>query len=169
MNDSNENVRETQLVCSPTSDPAVKPFIIAAMTLGFAGYDIYDHYILGNFPKPDPYNLNDHLKYLFNHYIPYLLIPIGLVAIVIGLRNMRRKLVADEKGIHYDGANVAWDEIEELDASQLKDKQILGVVYGGGKRLTLEAWKLKSFRELVAFIEARSPQQTDASAGEEKA
>ena len=31
--------------------------------------------------------------------------------------------------------------------------------YGGGRRLTLDSWKLNGFRELVAFVEKRVPRE----------
>ena len=81
MNENSQEPQPTHIECSPTKDPAVRWFIFAAMMLGFGLYTIWDHYVKGNYPRPDPYSFNDYLSYLFNHYIPYVLIPLGLLAV----------------------------------------------------------------------------------------
>jgi hypothetical protein len=144
--------------CPATRDPAVRLFIVAAMFLGFGIYTIYDHYVLGNYPYPRPYELNPYLKYLFNHYIPYVLMPPGAFALVWGIRFLLRRLVADAEGIGYvGGTKVRWSDVTELDASILKSKQILCLRHGGGRKLVLDAWKLENFRDLVAVVEAHVP------------
>jgi len=156
-----ENPPVDRVECPATKDPAVRLFIVAAMLIGFGGYTVYDHYILGNYPYPQPYELNPCLKYLFNHYIPFLLIPPGLVALIWGLRFLIRRLVADAEGIGYSGGQkVLWGDVKELDASLLKTKQILCLRYGEGRKLILDAWKLENFRDLVALIETRVPAGT---------
>ena len=157
MNDAMEKDAVARVECPPARDPAVRWFIFAAMMLGFGLYTVWEHYIRGDYPRPDPYALNPYLKYLFNHYTPYLLIPIGLVALGMGLRHLGRKLIADERGIRYGGTEVTWDQIERLDVSRLQEKGILCVRYGGDRTLKLDSWKLQNFRKLVGLVEANSP------------
>ena len=167
MNDTKEPAEVMRIECPPAKDPAVRWFIFAAMMLGFAVYTIYDHYILGNYPKPDPYALNPYLKYLFNHYIPYLLAPLGLISLIAAVRHLMRKLVADTEGIGYAGkGNIPWDRITKLDATRLKEKGILTLEHGQDQKLVLDSWKLQNFRQLVAFIEKKIAQQPAADTDE---
>ncbi len=161
MNDSTTKSEVQRMECPASKDPAVRLFILAAMLLGFSIYAIYDHYIMGKYPYPEPYALNPYLNYLFNHYIPYVLIPPGLVALVLGVVFLRRVLVADEQGIGYKGkTRIAWNDIESLDTSRIS-KGLLYLCYSDGqKKMTLDSWKLKNFRDLVLFIEKRLPGKT---------
>ncbi len=157
----NENPLACRVECPAAKDPAVRLFILAAMCLGFGIWAIYDHYVLGKYPYPQHYELNPYLYYLFNHYIPYVLIPLGTFVLVWGIRFLHRRLVADAEGIGYVGSEkIRWDEIKELDASLLKTKQILCLRHGEGRTLILDAWKLENFRDLVAMIETRVPAGT---------
>jgi hypothetical protein len=144
--------------CRATKDPAVRLFIVAAMLIGFGTYTVLDHYVWGNYPYPKPYSLNPYLKYLFNHYVPCVLIPLGTLALVWGVRFLCRRLIADAEGIGYaGGVKILWTDVKELDASTLKSKQILCLRHGDGRRLVLDAWKLENFRDLVAMVEAHVP------------
>jgi len=168
MNETSQPAEPTdpaEVRCRPTRDPAVRCFIFAGLMLGFGLYTVYDHYIMGNYAYPEPYELNPYLKYLFNHYIPFILVPIGLIALVLGVRQLRRTLVADADGIGYAGGKkIAWDQIKQLDASQLPSKEILTLRWGDGKRLKLDRWKLQDFKQLVAYVEARAPAEARAQA-----
>ena len=158
MNDAPQASETIQVECPPTKDPAVRWFIFAAMMLGFAAWTIYDHYIMGKYPYPEPYELNPYMKYLFNHYAAYLLIPPGLIGVVLGARQLMRKLTADAEGIAYGRTEVPWDAIKRLDASQLAEKGILVVHYGDGGALKLDSWKCQNFKQLVALVESKVPQ-----------
>jgi len=164
MNDSSRPAETTDLSevrCRPTRDPAVRWFIFAGLMLGFGLYTIYDHYIMGNYAYPEPYELNPYLKYLFNHYVPYILVPIGLIALVLGVRQLCRTLVADEAGIGYAGGKkIPWNQIKQLDASQLQSKGILTLRRRDGKALKLDSWKLQNFKDLVAYVETKMPAET---------
>lgn len=158
MNDTPTPAEVDSILCPAAKDPAVRWFIFAAMLIGYGFYTIYDHYIQGNYPYPDPYKLNPYLTYLFNHYNPYVLIPPGLIAMVMSIRYLRRKLIADGEGIGYAGTDrIPWNEIRNVDASKLQSKGILYLRHGGGKTLKLASWKLQNFRDLVAFVERHVP------------
>jgi len=157
MNQDAQPAPPKRIECAASRDPAVRWFIFAAMMIGFAGYTVYDHYIAGNFAYPEPYELNGYLKYLFNHYIPHLLFPLGLVALYVGIRHLRRTLTADEDGIGFAGKpGTAWSDVVRLDASRWDSKGILVLHLANGRKLTLDEWKLDkaNFRNLVAFVEA---------------
>jgi len=107
-----------------------------------------------NYPKPDPFDLNQYLKYAFNHFLPIGLIPAGLVLLIWGIATLKRRLVADAEGIGYLGKEkTPWSDIERLDAARLKDKGILQLYSRRGRKLTLDGWKLENFQELVALVE----------------
>jgi len=163
MSDTSEPPQDDRVECPAARDPAVRLFIFAAMMLGFGAWTIYDHYYKGEYAYPEKYELGKYLGYLFNHYGPYVLVPLGLIAVFLAIRHLRRVLVADAEGIGYaGGARVGWDEITSLDASLLKDKGILRLHYGTGGTLTLDSWKLKNFKAMVAYVEKHVPAATSA-------
>jgi hypothetical protein len=142
--------------CAATKDPAVRLFILAALLLGFAVWCFLDR------RQPpaawDLGHINEISSYLLNNWGPLLLAPLGIVALIWGVVFLRRVLVADEEGIGYRGKQkIAWSDVTRLDASQLESRHILYVEYGDGGRLKLDAWKLRSFRELVAVVERNVP------------
>ena len=155
MNETADAAR-TQVICPATRDNAVRLFIIAAMMIGFGVYCYADK---GNFPRPndDEWNMqhpNKVLGYVFNHYGPFVLIPVGLILAGLGARSLRRKLIADGEGFGYeDKQKVPWSDVIGLDASRLKDKQILVLRHGQGQETVLDRYKLQNFKELVAFVE----------------
>ena len=95
-------------------------FIGAAMALAFGMWMAYDAYVLGKYPYPVPYNVNDMSKHVFNHYGPFVFIPLGLVLVIWGIAALRRVLVAEGDGLGYRGqAKRPWAEISSVDASRL--------------------------------------------------
>jgi hypothetical protein len=105
---------------------------------------------------------------VFNHYTPYVSIPLGGLFVIVGVRILRRVLVADSAGIGYLGKDkLLWDQIDKLDVSKFKSKGILILLASeGGKtrRLKLDSWKLKNFRDLVVFVEAHAPSAAHSQA-----
>ena len=147
-----------KVVCPPTRDTAVRSFILAAIAGGFAIWCILDW---PNYSRPDAplslQTLNDYAGWALNHFAPFILLPLAVVAVVVGLRSQKKVLVADEAGIGYEGRDkVAWSDVTMLDARKLKDKQILDLHHDGG-RMRLDGLKLQNFRPLVAFIETHVP------------
>ena len=159
MNKTYEKTQLLQVTCTAAKDTAVRLFIGAAMALGAGIYCLYDD-IIGKYPyKPFEEDINDWATWAFNHYGPYVFIPMGLILAAFAVRSLTRRLTADEEGIGYAGkAKIPWSEITALDASVLQAKQILTLHHGQDKKLTLDGYKLKNFRDLVAFIEARVPE-----------
>lgn len=145
----------SQVVCEPAKDPAVRYFLIAALLIGVG---IWCWMERDKYPRPGSWG--DPSKtggYLLNHGGPFVFIPAGIFAAAYGIRFLRRKLAADDTGIGYEGdAKIAWNTIQELDATKL-GKGFLHIKHGAGKPLTLDSWKLQNFRPLVAFIDQHVP------------
>jgi len=158
----------SRVECPAESSPAVRWFIFAAMMIGFGVYCYIDHYVLDNYPHPraatqpdaEEPDMNDWAGYYMNHYGPWVLIPPGTVLVVLAVRFLRRRLVADDEGIGYAGKQkIAWASVTALDASRLDKDGVLELHHGQGgqQRLVLDEWKLKNFRELVRLIESKVP------------
>jgi len=155
MNDTPTPAEADSILCPAAKDPGIRLFILAAMLIAMSIWCISD---MGKYPRPDPFELNPYLKYAFNHFLPIVLIPMGLVALIWGIVVLRRKLMADGEGIGYAGTDrIPWNEIRNVDASELQSKGILYLRHGGGKTLKLASWKLQNFRDLVAFVERHVP------------
>jgi len=133
-------------------------FIVAAMLLVMGLWCLYDAYVMKNFQYPEDGNVNGVAKYYFNHWGGFMFTIGGLIPLTMGLLFLRRHLVADGEGIDYPGqGKVAWKDVKRLDATDLADKGILRLEYGGDKPLVLDSWKLQNFKALVAFVEAHVP------------
>ena len=153
MNDSVQPEQVGRVECPPTRDPAVRWFIFAAMLIGFASWCLTDLR-----PPPEAWDMkhvNQAAAYLLNNWGPAAFFPLGAVAVVMAVRHLARKLVADETGIGYGHTRIAWDRFTGLDASLLASKGILCLEYDGNKRLKLDSWKLRNFKPLVAHVEAK--------------
>jgi hypothetical protein len=142
------------------------------------GFGIWCFLDLENYPRPDVplklENINKWSSYLFNHGGAYVFTPVGVVVLILGIAFLRRRLVADEEGIGYLGKRkIPWDRVERLDAANLQDKGILDLYYGGGRKLSLDSWKLQGFKELVTIVErhlaAKGRQDAGASEGRDSA
>ena len=158
MTETPEKTAPTSVTCPAAKDPAVRTFIMAGMLVGVGIWCWMD---AANYKLPKAWDLahiNDAAGYVFNHFTPWIAIPIGLLIGLRGLLALKRVLTADAEGMGFKGANkLPWDKITALDASRLKGKGILVVEYEGDKKLVLDSWKLQNFRNLVAFVEAHSP------------
>ena len=155
MNDSVPPEQVGRVECAPTRDPAVRWFIFAGMLIGFAFWCLSD---LRQPPEAwDMKHVNQAAAYLLNNWGPVLFFPLGAVAIATAVRHLARKLVADETGIGYGRTRIAWDRFTGLDASLLASKGILRLEYDGNKQLKLDSWRLRNFKPLVAYVEAKRP------------
>jgi len=161
MSDATNTAIPPSVTCHADKDPSVKAFIMAAMSLGIGIYCWADKH---NFDPPaawDIKHINDAAGYVLNHYIPYVAIPLSVLFVILGVRMLRRVLVADSEGIGYLGKDkLPWDQVDKLDASKFKKKGILILLAREGakiRRLKLKSWKLQNFRDLVAFVEAHVP------------
>ena len=162
MNEQEQNNEApTRVECPASKDPAVRLFIVAGMLIVAGVYCFVDHFIMGKYQYPDPYELNAYLKYLFNHYGVFVFLPPGVIALIWGIILLRRKLLADEDGIGYAGKEkIPWAAVRSLDSSDLADKGILRLRYeadGQEMTLKLDKWKLQNFRSLVLLLEKKVP------------
>jgi len=167
MSETPQPDAKTSITCPAAKDPSVRTFIMAAMLLGIGVWCWMDA-ASGKYPPPNAWNIdniNDAAGYAFNHFTPWIALPIGAFMALRGFLAMRKVLVADAEGMGYAGADkLPWDKITALDASQLKDKGILTVEYQGDRKLVLDSWKLQNFRDLVGFVESHSPVKPGAKA-----
>ncbi|MDP7637554.1 MAG: hypothetical protein QF577_08410 [Phycisphaerae bacterium] len=168
MSNATNTVIPASVTCHAARDPSVRVFILAAMLLGIGIWCLVDKH---KYDPPDAWDIkhiNDAAGYVFNHYTPYVSIPLGGLFVIVGVRILRRVLVADSAGIGYLGKDkLLWDQIDKLDVSKFKSKGILILLAReGGKtrRLKLDSWKLKNFRDLVVFVEAHAPSAAHSQA-----
>ncbi len=158
MNDTSEQSQISKVQCAPTTEPAVRWFIFAAMMLGFAGLCFKDRL---EYPAPEAWDI-DHInvaaKYLLNTWGPVVFAPLGLLALTMAGLHLKSKLLADDEGLGYTGKQkYGWDQVKKLDISELQDKGILYLTLDDGSEMKLDSWKLKDFRDLVALIEKKVP------------
>jgi hypothetical protein len=165
MSETTDMPQPERIECPPARDPAVRLFIMAGMLLLFGLWCFYDAFIAGNYPKPTDNDINDLAKHYFNHVGGIALPLAGLVPLVLGLRFLKRILIADAETIRVPGApTVAWKDVKRLDATDLAGKGILRLEYGKDKPLVLDSWKLQNFKNLVAFVEHHVPAEAIAGA-----
>ena len=152
----------TRVECRASNDPFVRRLLISVMVLGGALWIIMDHYVAGNYWKRADFN--DNLAFLFNHYLPYVLTPLGLLLLGRALLERSRRLVADDKGIGYAGKEpIAWGQITRIDAALLGPKGLLFLYYTqdgqdkGEKTLKLDSYFFQNFRDIVALVERHVP------------
>jgi hypothetical protein len=144
--------------CPATKDTAVRMLIGAGVAVGFSVWCFIDW---ANYPRPDePFSLetlNGYAGWAFNHFLPFILLPLSVVLVVLAFRSLKLVLVADDQGIGYEGKDrIAWSDVTRLDATKLADKQILDLYHAGGK-LRLDGLKLQNFKKLVRFVEEKVP------------
>jgi hypothetical protein len=156
---SEEQESPNRVECPAANDPGVRMFIVAAMCIGFAVW----YYLDSNKAVPkhwDWEHVSEVAGYVTNAIMPYVLAPIGLLMIIWGIVYMGRKLIADDEGIGYDGKQkIRWNEFKKMDAAKLK-KGLLYLYYGPDeKKLTLDSWKLKNYKQLIEFVEAHLPRE----------
>jgi hypothetical protein len=168
MNESPAETKPDRVECPAAMDPAVRLFIVAAMLLGFAAWCYVEK---EKYPAPaawDWSHVNEAGNYVLNNFGPYVFGPVGLVFLAWGVVFLRRRLIADQEGIGYVGQRkVPWDRITKLDAGMLKNKGILSVHCSEQDKLVLDSWKLKNFRDLVAFVESHvKPELLEKPPGE---
>ncbi|HNX26833.1 MAG TPA: hypothetical protein PKK48_05435 [Phycisphaerae bacterium] len=152
-----ENNTASRVECSAAKDPLIRSFAMAAILIGTGIWCWLDS---AKYPAPQAWDfkhINETSSYLFNHYLPYVVWPIGAIIAVMGLISSKLKLIADEDGIGYRGkTRCRWENIDALDATELKSK---GWIYleTGGKKIKLDSWKLTNFKALIEIIEKNLP------------
>lgn len=155
MGDMEGGAGPEQVICPAARDPAVRQVLVALLLIGAAAWCFHDS---PKYPKPDPFDLNKYLGWAFNHFLPVVLLPAAAAVFVRVVVLCRRRLVADGEGIGYAGkAKLPWDRVARVDARRLKSDGILLLHADDGTKLKLDSWRLRNFRQLVAFIEQRVP------------
>jgi len=135
-------------------------FIVAIMLIGFGAYCAYDAFLATENGEAKYSPEKNAANYYFNVVCGVVLPPAGMVPLIWGLLMLRRKFIADQEGLGYVGKpKVAWSRVNKLverGAGQLDvfhdaaDGQEAGV-------LQIDSWKLKHFAELIALIDAKTP------------
>jgi hypothetical protein len=152
-----------RVVAPPAPDPAVRMFIAAGMFLLFGGWCFLEAYILKKYQyAPFSEDINTWATWAMNHYGPYVFLPPGLVLLVWAVLFRKRACIADDAGLHYfyfRKAPLRWEQITQLDASDLQDKGLLRLQHDTGRPLCLDSWKLKNFKPLVAKIDKHIPKE----------
>ena len=145
-----------KIVAPPARDPTVRFTIVALGAFGLAAWCAYDVFVMGKHPYGS--GVNEFLPWLANWGSIVVMPLVGIAMLAWILRVVRRPAEADAQGVGFVGKpKVAWDRIERIDAPRLKDKGILDLYYDGGRKLTLDSWKLDNFKALVAYIERHLP------------
>jgi hypothetical protein len=154
MSETTETATPGRVECPAAKDPAVQRFILAAMLLGFGVWCWTDR---AQYPYvPASQDINLFLKHALNNWGPFLLVPAGALLAGWAALQQRRRLVADAEGIGYGEKRMPWSQVTLLDATRLKSKGILKL-HHGDKVLVLDSWRLRGFRDLVAFVEQHVP------------
>ncbi|MHC4981899.1 MAG: hypothetical protein ACYTF6_01865 [Planctomycetota bacterium] len=170
MNDGPTEAQHDHVECGATKDPAVRwGFIPAAILIGYGLYCAHDAFLTDKFPYAKPSeSFNKFAYWAFNHFGAFVFTLLGIYALVWGILFLRRRLIADEGGIGYAGkSKVPWEKVERLDTAKLEKKGILCLHHEGGKKLKLDSWKLRNFKELVTIIEKHVGAKGERPAGGE--
>lgn len=144
--------------CPAAKDPAVRLFIGAGIAFAMGIWCILD---LSNYPYAPPgEDINKFAGWAFNHGLAILGPLIGVIVLLLAVRLMKRTLLADGEGLGYVGKQkIAWDAIESVDATLLKDKGVVIVKPSQGDELKLDSWKLQNFKPLIALLESKVPEE----------
>lgn len=154
-----------QVICPGNKESVVRYFIIAAIFLGGSIWCILDW---AKYPRPEePFStetLNGYFEWAFNHFLPFVAIPIALLFAAKAIKTLKMQVIADDEGIRKGATRLAWSDIDRLDASRLPKKQILDLYYGPDKRLRLHGIHLVNWKTLVALIDRKIPEDKKTTA-----
>ncbi len=157
MNDTTEGSTVSRVVCPAVLDLAIRPLVLAVALVAFGIWCAMDQQP----HKPLSEDMNAWLTWAMNFYGQFGFPALGLIPLYFGIRALRRKMIADEQGVGFEGKEkIAWSSVTGLDAGELQSKQILVLLHGDGQRYTIDGFDLRkdSFRQLVDFVEAHVPQ-----------
>lgn len=165
MTEPTTNQPHDRIEARAATDPAVRMFIFAGMLLAYSVWCFLDWK-----QQPTAWDLehaNEVGSFLVTNVLVWLALPVGLIVVVWAMLFLRRRLVADTEGIGYAGKKqMPWHSVKKVDASMLASKGILDLYHGDGDdKFRLDAWKLKDFKPLVAFVESHLPSQVLAESG----
>ncbi|NQU76385.1 MAG: hypothetical protein HQ546_08755 [Planctomycetes bacterium] len=147
-----------RVTCPAALDPCIRLLLVGAVALGFGLYCAHDVLIAKDAEgKPKYSPEKDIWKYRFN-VAGIFLVPVGAVLMGYGAIMLRRRVLADQDGIGYQGKpKVGWDRVTKLEMGK---KGLLYLHYedaGKAKVMKLDSLKLRNFSALVTLIEARCP------------
>lgn len=147
----------TRVECPAAKDPAVRSFIISGILIAFGVWCFVEAYVMNKYPLGEGFN--QKLNYYFNHIGGIAFPLVGLFPLVYGVVFLRRRLVADEAGIGYQGREtIPWPSVKTLDTRQAR-KGIIKLIYevgGARKVLVLDSMKLQNFRDLALLVEKKT-------------
>lgn len=152
---TDEMIVPIRVECRTTTEPFVRMMSVAAMLAGVGVWCIIDQgqYKYVKFSEDE----SKYLGWAFNYYGQFVFTAVGAAMMIWTVLWSRKRMVADNSGIGYlNQPQIPWDGISKVDAKALRDKGYL-YIYHGQKRLTLDAWKLQNFRDLVLKIEKHVP------------
>ena len=156
---------DKQILCPTSRDSVFRLLIIGVALVGFGIWCMFDQRDHVPFSMK---NINAWGKWATNFYCAIICPILGVTMLIWASLILRRKLLADGQGIGYLGKEkIPWSDVTGLDASNLEDKQILHLLHGQDQKLTLDGYKLKNFKELVAFVESCVPGGTEQTAAAE--
>jgi len=154
MSDNPETTSPAKVQCTAAKDPAVRLFIIAAMAIGAAIWCWSDRR-----PYPEVWDfkhINDVAAYLLNNWGPFLFAPAAIVVALLAIRHLMLRAEANDEGITLRNKTLRWPEITRIDASELKKGTVV-LETSDGSQMKLHSWKLRNFKELIAFVESKLP------------
>ena len=82
--------------------------------------------------------------------------PIGLLAVLWLIGHARRRIVADDEGVHFAGQTIRYDEITEIDRTRWDSKGIV-VLIAGERRMKLDDWKFRGADRVLQRVDERRP------------
>jgi len=165
VSDAPDGQGQERVVCPSSHERAVRLFIVAGILIGFGVYCFVDAFVRGKYPHVRlSEDLNGWAEWAFNFFGTFVFTGLGVIPLVIAIASLNHTMIADAEGIGYVGkTKTPWSSVVSLDASQLQKKQILSLECPGGRRIKLDGYKLRNFKELVAFVERRvSPSRPES-------
>lgn len=82
-----------------------------------------------------------------------LCFPIGLLSVFWLLVNSRREMIADDSGVKFGGARMAFDNIDSIDKTRWDSKGIAVLIGRDGSKMVLDDWKFRGAADVLAEVE----------------
>ncbi len=144
--------------CLAAKDPPFRLLLVTIMLLGFGVYSYWDAYYAVDDKGEKKYTVEKSAgDYYFNVVCGYLFPPLGIAAGAWGAHMLRRRFVADQEGLGFEGKDIVpWGDVVKL---VKRDRGLLDVHYktdGSKGKLTLDSWKLKNYDDLILLVESKT-------------
>ena len=158
MTESESNQLPTSVECPPDKDHLVRFYIMAVMPLVFGLLCIRDISFVGKFARPvEPFawqTANAWISWAMNYFGQFVFTGLGVVLLVCAIRATLRVLVANESGIGWKGGHpTPWESVTGVDTNKFASKKILYLLTGDDRRITLDYYKLRNYKELLQVVE----------------